>query len=332
MGLYSKYENSASHYDTRGCPKPNLVHTLFEAQVARSPDAVAVEFEQASYVTYREINELSNNVARQLVCGRGSIVPILMERSINMVVSLLAVLKTGAAYTLVSPESPPSRVRFIAEDTKAPFVLVDRAMQGQSGIAAEISIEDLLAQAKAADTDYASNLHVHQSPSDIAYVIYTSGSTGRPKGVLLSHKAAVTGLGALPRPDKSKQRRILLSHSPAFSAAQRTILGTLSRGGVLCLASKENITSWLFETIKKANVSSLEITPSMLQLLDPTQLPSAITRITLGGEPAGPALVSKWAEKVELYSGYGISECTQVSRMHRDPRLLLMLMKWISLT
>ncbi|KAI1368161.1 hypothetical protein F5Y08DRAFT_10285 [Xylaria arbuscula] len=317
MGLNSKYESSASHFDTRGCPKPSLVHSLFEAQVARSPNSVAVEFEQTSHVTYREINELSNNVARQLVCGRGSIVPILMERSINMVVSLLAVLKTGAAYTLVSPESPPSRVRFIAEDTKAPFVLVDRAMQGQSGITAEIAIEDLLAQAKATDTDFASNLHVHQSPSDIAYVIYTSGSTGRPKGVLLSHKAAVTGLKALPRPNKSEQLRILLSHSPAFSAAQRTILGTLSRGGVLCLASKENITSWLFETIKKANVSSLEITPSMLQLLDPTQLPAAITRITLGGEPAGPSLVSKWAERVELYSGYGISECTQLNMRSR---------------
>ncbi|KAI0517458.1 hypothetical protein F5B22DRAFT_603044 [Xylaria bambusicola] len=317
MGLVSKFESRASHNDTRGCPKPTLVHSLFEAQVTRSPHAVAVEFEQTSRVTYREINELSNNVARQLVCGRGSIVPILMERSINMVVSLLAILKTGAAYTLVSPESPPSRVRFIAEDTKAPFVLVDRAMQGQSGVATEIVIEDLIAQTKTADSDFAGNLYVHQSPSDIAYVIYTSGSTGRPKGVLLSHKAAVTGLKALPRPDKSEQMRILLSHSPAFSAAQRTILGTLSRGGVLCLASKESITSWLFETIKKANVSSLEITPSMLQLLDPTQLPSAITRITLGGEPAGPSLVSKWAEKVELYSGYGISECTQLNMRSR---------------
>ena len=301
-----------THYEKKGETSCKLAHTTFEVQAARYPEAVAVQFEQTIQVTYHQLNSLANYVARHLVCGRGSIIPIMVERSINLVVALLAVLKTGAAYVLLSGDSPVERTRFIIEDTRAPFIIVNALTQGKSGGATEIHIEDLLVGDSWAPPEYHENPCVHQSPSEIAYVIYTSGSTGRPKGVLLSHQAATTGLAALPLPPDPQKLRSLLCHSPTFSAAQRTILGTLSRGGVLCLASKENITSYLHETIKKSRVSSLEITPSMLRLLDPTDFPESVTRIILGGEPAGPNIVNVWASKVELYNGYGISECTQV--------------------
>lgn len=306
-----------NYYGKKEETSRRLVHALFEAQAARTPEAVALQFEQTAYVTYQDLNELSNAVARQLICGRGSIIPIFMERSINMVVALLAVLKTGAAYTLISPESPVERTRFIAEDTKAPFMLVDIATRGSTGVPNETVIEDLLLGATRAPMEDLRDLQVYQSPSEVAYVIYTSGSTGRPKGVLLSHRAATTGLAALPTPEDTSKLRSLLTHAPAFSAAQRSILGTLTRGGVLCLASKENVTSWLLNTVRELNISSLEITPSMLQLIDPEELPESVTRITLGGEPAGPAIINTWASKVELYSGYGISECTQLNMRHR---------------
>ena len=307
-----------THYEKKGETSCNLAHTTFEVQAARDPDAVAVQFEQTTQVTYHQLNSLANYVARHLVCGRGSIIPIMVERSVNLVVALLAVLKTGAAYVLLTAESPVERTRFIIEDTRAPFIIVNALSQGKSGGATEIHIEDLLIGDSWAPPEYHENLRVHQSPSEIAYIIYTSGSTGRPKGVLLSHRAATTGLAALPLPPDPRKLRSLLCHSPTFSAAQRTILGTLSRGGVLCLASKENITSHLRETIKKSRVSSLEITPSMLRLLDPTDFPESVTRIILGGEPAGPNIINAWASKVELYNGYGISECTQVRHRYSE--------------
>lgn len=297
----------------------NLVHALFEDQAAKTPHAVAVQFEQESHMTYAQLNELANAVARQLVCGRGTIVPICMDRSINMIVSLLAVMKTGAAYVLVSPEYPLARKQFILQDTNAPFVLVDAINQGTVGGGSggrpgpsEVVIEKLIADAADNPASHRLNLDYHQSPSDLAYIIYTSGTTGRPKGAMLSHLAACSGLLALPRPEKHSPLRQLLCHSPVFSAAQRTILGTLVRGGTLCLASKENVTTGLIQTIRDMKIESLEITPTMLRLLTPEQLPESIKKITLGGESVSTGLAAVWADKVELYSAYGLSECTQV--------------------
>ncbi|KAL4916112.1 hypothetical protein BDW62DRAFT_202950 [Aspergillus aurantiobrunneus] len=310
---WSNWSTTHPHHDKEEEPSHKLVHALVERQAARMPHAVAVQFETTTQVTYHQLNELSNYLARQLVCGRGSIIPIFMERSINLIIALLAVLKTGASYTLIAAESPAERTRLIVEDTKAPFVLVDGSTQGRSGTVTEIPIENIVSKASWAPPKYLRNLNVHQSPSEIAYVIYTSGSTGRPKGVLLSHRAAATGLLALPLPKEPQTLRQLLCHSPPFSAAQRTIFGTLSRGGVLCLASKENVTSGLRETVESLGISSLEITPSMLHLLDPADLPPSVTRVVLGGEVAGPALVEAWADKVELYNGFGLSEVTQLN-------------------
>lgn len=301
--------------DKRHSPPVNLVHALFEDQAAKTPNAIAVQYEQESHMTYAQLNELANVVARQLVCGRGTIVPICMDRSINMILSLLAVMKTGAAYVLVSPEYPAARKQFIVQDTNAPFVLVDAANQGTVGERpgpSEVVIEKLIADAADNPASHRLNLDIHQSPSDLAYIIYTSGTTGRPKGAMLSHLAACSGLLALPRPEKNSSLRQLLCHSPVFSAAQRTILGTLVRGGTLCLASKENVTTGLVKTIRDMKIESLEITPTMLRLLNPEQLPDPVKKITLGGESASPALVAAWADKVELYSAYGLSECTQV--------------------
>ena len=97
-----------------------------------------------------------------------------------------------------------------------------------------------------------------------------------------------------------------------FSAAQRSIFGTLKRGGTLCLASKENLTVHIQDTIKRMQISSLEVTPSMASLIDPSTVSSHLRRINLGGESINPALVQKWNDRVEFVNAYGLSENTQV--------------------
>lgn len=333
-GLQSLSTNDNNPAAVTSTPDNNLrfstessVHGLIELQAKVKPDAIAIAFEVEHSMTYYELNGLANAVARQLVCGRGAIVPIAVSRSINMIVALLAVLKSGAAYTLLSTDSPKDRNQFIVDDTKAPFVIVDKAMYGTFDGTRQVQIEELVAKAEMLSKTHYSNLDVYQAPTDYAYVIYTSGTTGRPKGVLLSHAAAYAGLCASPALDPVQSFRQLLCHSPNFSAAQRTILGTLSRGGTLCLASKDNITLHLHDIIEQMGISTLEITPSMLKLMEPSMVPQTVKRITLGGEPVGPALVESWADKVELISAYGLSECTQLNFRHSlkpgsDPRMI----------
>lgn len=310
--IFKPLNSAASDVEASALELDGLVHSLFERQAKKTPNVIAVQFENQDGLTYRQLNEVANGVARQLSWARNTIVPIAVSRSINLIVALLAVLKAGASYVLLSADSPAERNRFIVNDTKALFVITDSMTKGSFNPTQEARIEDLVAVSHSMSQKYLTNINNYQHPSDTAYVIYTSGTTGHPKGVLLSHSAAHAGLSALPDLDPSQPFRQLLCHSPIFSAAQRTILGAICRGGTLCLASKENITLYLSDTIEEMGISSLEITPSMLKLIDASNIPSAIKRITLGGEAVGPELIEIWAGKVELISAYGLSECTQV--------------------
>lgn len=313
LGLQDAITQYVSTYNTEhSLESDNLVHSLFESQAKKTPDSIAVQFEDQDRLTYQQLNETANAVARQLPWARGTIVPIAISRSTNLIIALLAILKAGASYVLLSTDSPLERNRFIVKDTNASLVIVDSDSRGWFEDVDEVSIEDLVNESHTMSKKHRSDLNNYQEASEVAYVIYTSGTTGRPKGVVLSHAAAYTGLSALAPLDASQSFRQLLCHSPNFSAAQRTILGTLCRGGTLCLASKENITLGLHDTIEKMGISSLEITPSMLRLIDPLTVPVSIKKITLGGEAVSPELVEAWAGRVELISAYGLSECTQV--------------------
>jgi len=154
-------------------PVEGLVHRLFERQVELTPDADALQFEADRPLTYLQLNKLANAVARQLPCGRGDRIPVCMRRSANLIVALLAILKSGAAYVTLDPDIPTERNRFIVEDVGAPCVVSDKSSSGK--LPREILFEDWISRAGEQDD---SNFEVEQEPNDIVYVIYTSGSTG----------------------------------------------------------------------------------------------------------------------------------------------------------
>ena len=154
-------------------PVEGLVNQIFEAQVVRTPELPAVQFENNAPLSYSQVNQVANGVARQLSSGRGSYVPVCMQRSSNLVVALCAILKSGAAYVTTDPDVPAQRNNFIYADVSAKFAIVDRRSKGT--FPNEVLIEDLVERAELQDR---SNLNVQQSADDIVYVIYTSGSTG----------------------------------------------------------------------------------------------------------------------------------------------------------
>ncbi len=179
--------NSSKKYDGN-----QATHEIFEAQAQKYPEKIAVANEDES-LTYKELNELSNQVARSLVAEygikKGDIVAVLHERSPKMIVALLAILKAGGAYVPIDVNYPKDRIQYILEDTKSKVLftssnfLFDLDFYKGKFFALDLQLEDL--------TESKENLHTKIALEDTVYVVYTSGSTGRPKGVEIRHKSLV---------------------------------------------------------------------------------------------------------------------------------------------
>ena len=298
------------------------IATWFEAQVESHPSEPAIQFEYDDVVTFDELNRLSNRIARAIQISKQTFVPLCMDRSVDLIACLFAILKSGAAYVILDPEGASQRNLRIVEDCEAPFVLTNRRYA--SNFKQSCIVEDLegIRERNHNPLDH-SNLQRDLHPDDPCYVIYTSGSTGAPKGVVLTHRAATSGISYL---SLNGRRRWFLFYNPIFSAAQRTMIATLVRGCCLLLASKESLTTSLAKTIDGMKADALGITPSALSLLSPADVPT-LKQITLVGEQVSPTVLGTWCDHVELRNTFGLSECTQLnfgSRLHAlgDPRVV----------
>ena len=172
---------------TADYPKDKTIVYLFEEQAEKSPEDIAVVFEEKQ-ISYKELNERSNQLARYLQ-KRGlkaeTLVPICIERSLEMVVGILGILKAGGAYVPIDPEYPQDRISYMLEDTGAKLVLSSEASREK--LATGVAIIEIDGDWEQIGKEKGSNLQSNISPEQLAYVIYTSGSTGKPKGVMIEH-------------------------------------------------------------------------------------------------------------------------------------------------
>ena len=178
-------------------PRDKTIHELFEDQAARTPDNIAVVYED-SRLTYRELNEKANQLARVLR-EKGvvpdSIVGIVVERSLEMIVGIMAILKSGGAYLPIDSEYPKDRIEYMLEDSGAKLLLVQKQTGDKTAFEGEvIELDD-----EQLYIEDSSNLQAVNSTDNLAYVIYTSGSTGKPKGVMIEHKSVMNILTALQK-------------------------------------------------------------------------------------------------------------------------------------
>src|SRR6185369_6215272 len=201
-------------------------HELFEQQAEQRPGDVAVVFEETS-LSYRELNERTNKLAdrlRTLGVGPEQVVGVMLERSIEMIVGILATLKAGGAYMPLDPSYPPERLRFMIEDAKPAVILT---AEGPSAT-------DYTDQSHGSDPDLIRGF----DPSDPCYVIYTSGSTGRPKAVVMPHRGAVNLINYQIQ-SSEKPLRTLQFASLSFDVSFQEIFSTLCVGGSLVLLREE---------------------------------------------------------------------------------------------
>jgi amino acid adenylation domain-containing protein len=287
-------------------------HCQFESWAALAPTAPALWF-QGAEVTYGDLNRRANQLARFLTrwgIGRGAPVALCMERSVEVLVGLLAILKAGGVYVPLDPSYPDSRLAWMRADSQSTVLL---SLKGQAGgLRADVRTLDLDAEWSEVAGEPGENMGCGVGGSDLAYIIYTSGSTGRPKGVAIPHRG-LSNLAAAQREvfRLSPASRVLQFASLSFDASIFDFTMGLANGGCLCLAVREELLpgSGLVEVMCRSAVTHATLSPSVVAVLEPADLPE-LTTLAVAGEACPAELVARWAPGRRLLNCYGPTETT----------------------
>jgi amino acid adenylation domain-containing protein len=301
-------------------PPEGCLHELFAQQVARTPEAPAVLFEQQS-LTYRELDARANQLAhhlRRLGVGPERRVGLCLERSPELIIGLLGVLKAGGAYVPLDPAYPADRLAFMIDDARLEVLVTQRSL------AERLPASGVTRLLIGPGGEELTGPHV-QAPvtgvgeGNAAYVIYTSGSTGRPKGVIVEHRSVCNLLAAQqPRVlPLGPGDRLLQLASVSFDMAVQEIFSPLVSGATLCLARREELVPGpeLARLLREREVTTVILSPSALAALPEGAYPS-LTAIMVGGEACPEPLMARWSEGRRFINGYGPTEATIYATCH----------------
>ena len=304
-------------------PVENCIHELFETSVARFPNKIAVRFEDES-LTYQELNGRANQLARHLIrqgAGPGGVVSICVERSLDMLVAVLGVLKSGAAYLPLDPGHPPQRTSDILADARVSLHLTDKKLKAEKfePLVKRVYID---AAAETISRESNANLSVNLSRLSLAYVIYTSGSTGKPKGVLIPHCAVTNFLRSMSIEPGMTDADVLYGVTTlSFDIAGLELLLPLTVGGSVVIANREAAADGMMlqRQLARYQPTIMQATPATWRLLiEAGWEGSDRLKILCGGE-ALPAELARELNKRgrQLWNMYGPTETTIWSTVDR---------------
>ncbi|GAA0136026.1 hypothetical protein YSY43_28660 [Paenibacillus sp. YSY-4.3] len=314
--LLSEEENHRLLYDynrtSARYPATKRVHQLIEQQAKMTPLLVALQY-GARTVTYQEMNEMANQMARRLRKARVRVsdrVAILAKHSIETVVSIIAILKTGASYVPIDPSYPVERIRYMAEDSGAVVLLTDDDVLGQAVWDKEMLV---ITQTDLYQGDRR-NLRAETSSSEEAYLMYTSGSTGKPKGVMVSHRGIVNYLcWAKQKYVKEEMCTFPLYSSLSFDLTVTSLFLPLITGNKLIIYGAEQREDLLSAILREDEAAVMKLTPAhlrMLLLLD--YRPQRLKRLIVGGDVLTSELAFKasshFDHQIEIWNEYGPTE------------------------
>jgi amino acid adenylation domain-containing protein len=294
----------------------STIAQLFAQQVARTPDAVALLSSEHS-LTYRQLDQRSNQLAwhlRALGVQTETLVGIAVERSLDMLVGLLAILKAGGAYVPIDPSYPKPRLELMIEDSQAPVLLATERTKSLLPPAAKhiVSIDGDAATIAAHSTD---SLPATASGNNLAYVIYTSGSTGKPKGVMIEHRNVINFFAGMDQAIGADPGIWLAVTSISFDISVLELFWTLTRGFQVILHGDEGVQT-IPDEIQKCSVTHMQSTPSLARMiaLNPRGLAALgrLKKMFLGGEALPPSLVRQLRQvfRGEMHNMYGPTETT----------------------
>jgi amino acid adenylation domain-containing protein len=296
------------------------VHRLIERQAATTPEAIALEFEGQS-LTYAEMNQRANRLARMLRdkgVGPDVLVGVFTERSIEMVLALLAILKAGGAYVPLEPSYPAERLAHMLQDAQVSLVLAHRHLAGQ--LASQVREVHELDPSWASYAGHSGDdLEDIGTPRDLAYVIFTSGSTGRPKGAMNEHRGVCNRLLWLQEEFRlTADDRVMQKTAISFDPSVREFFWPLLAGARLVIARPDGHldTAYLVDLIRRQEITHVQFVPSMLRVfleLDGVEACSSLKRVLCSGEALTRELQDRFFARlpgVELHNLYGPTECS----------------------
>lgn len=306
-------------------PKEKTIAELIEDQSLKTPEKIAITFENSS-LTFKELNDKSNILAHYLRSKniqRNDIVGIILERSLELIVAILAVLKSGACYIPIDPTFPKSRINYMLTNSNSKLLIVDKFTSKKTNFENELLIN--LDNIENLSKDISRLEHINL-PDDNSYIIYTSGSTGAPKGVVLKHKS-LTNLTYhlnnyvefLKNPHNNECMASVTTAS--FDIFIFETLICLQKGIKVAISNKDEqvIPEKLNNLIENNNVTAIQMTPSRMQLfidnINDVPALKTLKYVTLAGEPLPSYLVKSLKELgiKKVYNGYGPSETTVFS-------------------
>ena len=305
------FNNTAFDY-----PKDKTIAELFEEQVEKTPSQVAIVF-GSQKLTYKELNEKANSLAnyiRERGIQRNDLVGIMVNRSLEMIIAILAVLKAGGAYIPIDPTYPKDRIDYMLKNSNSKLLLTQEHLHDLTDFKNYIYIDLLNNNIYSLPNN---NLNHINTPEDLAYVIYTSGSTGLPKGVMLKQKNIVNFIYGIMKEFAFTYKDTIVSITTfSFDIFVLESLLPLLNGIKTVITSEEEQTDikMFNELCKKNNITIFQTTPSRLQAMlakeNSFDFIKKLRYILIGGEPFPPALLKKLqaSSKAKIYNMYGPTE------------------------
>lgn len=299
--------------------KPLQLHHYFEESVDNYPSNIALICDNA-FISYLELEHRANQLAhylREQNLSRGSVVGILLDRSIECYLSILAILKVGAAYVPIEADYPDERINYIFSDLPFDAVLTSSQQFSQKSLVWPklIIIDEIGSQLSKQSTERLDHTQNEQESSDLCYVIYTSGSTGKPKGVEITHKSICHYVEVASQLyDMSEKDKVYQGFSLAFDASLEELWMAFANGAALIACTSKEIRSGvgLVSFLRQHNVSVFSTVPTLLSTLE-GQLPD-LRLLILGGETCSSNLVKRWIRPgLRIMNTYGPTEATVIA-------------------
>lgn len=291
--------------------------SVFQSQSILRPTSIAIDSWDTGELSYREFEERATRLAARLISigvKPHTYIPICFEKSGWTIVAMFAILKCGAAFVPLDFEAPLLRLREIVGDVKAELILCGPR---QEEMCKSIPCKTLVVDRELTEHQSGSSRNLPVVRSDAtAYVLYTSGSTGKPKGAVISHSAFSSSSAAFaPAFGLSEDSRALQFSSYAFDASLIEILSTLIMGGTVCVPNQSSRMNDLVGVINKFKANFVALTPSVVRMIQPSQVPGVKT-LLLVGEAMSQQDLMTWVDRVVLYNAYGPTECGVVATVN----------------